>query len=1004
MYKKIISLLSVFTFVVTMVPSTVFAVANPALIVDGVGLDRASINPANAEVITIDANFEAGNANLANSTGYIRVLKNNVAFNDGIIVEWANGAIPVGPYNWDGMCGAGDLDYCDDAVNYSVEAHVQYVDANAAGGIQEETVESADFAVVTPVSRVSSNKNSFNPLNDIAADNHAVISYTTATNNTRIVIEVKNQAGVLMATLFDAQVAAGAHTIDWNGLAANNVALADGTYSINIKALNGADVIDLAVVNVAQISVIFTITNNPHDFIPVTNQPDDIEFSYQLGVDPTSVSLKIEDLNGNQVAGIQENGDQNHVFQWSGKNGGRYVEPGIYTAILTIGVNGNSTVLEKDFTIRYQNVERPQISNLTVAPLSFDPDTELQTISFTNTRLANIKVEIRNANGLTLRTFDNYKGATDYPANTTHKIEWDGFNTDGNAKLGVGTYKLVVIVNDDNRGVSMEVKDVNINDNGGDIPNSNAHIENISCKPSSGFEPAVDEEMDCEADTKVDGLDVKVFAIRGQEEIELFDEQDIDKDKDSIQFAWNGTDDNDDYVDAGTWRIEFRSDLDGRKLVAAINRTVEYQKPSIDEFLLSKTKIDNDIDEVTYALIKLNDPGEITLNYILDGDEDDEIVEEMEVEKDKWYAIEIDGSGFDYEDDLDIQLTAANEVKIEENTKRKISFDLAEEKVSSTKANLTHDYIYPVVTECNEEMEIGYTLEDPADVVVSIHKGKSGSGSKVIELVNQKDQDAGNYSYTWNCKSENGSKLSNGFYTYKIESKDRSTDTEEGIFVVGEVGGVEGSSKGNDSNNNDDNSEPIFPPVVIANRCAGFTDVDENSQYCAALVWAKSSGVIQGYSDGRFGLFDPINRVELLKVALEASNLGSSATSGNLGYIDVIPGAWYMPYLQRGQELAIFVGDAGRGTARPGDTVNKVESLKITLESLRIATGYQFASTPSRYSDVQASDWFFKYVGESDRYTLYNSVGNGTQFVPGVLVNRGDVVQMLYRLHSAGLL
>ncbi len=1048
MYKKILSLLSVFALFASMAPSVAFADVEESLITEA-GVEAIPFNPAQGGVSTISVTFDDTNAELATSTGYIKVLKGGVeiADDDGLVVEWGVGvdeegavvpaAIPAGPYTWDGMCGEGDMDYCDDAADYTAEVHVEYADDTATEDAkQEETVVSAPFALITPISGLVSDKESFNPLDEDVAANHATLTYTTAEDDTAVLIEVLDAADTVVRTLLDnrAEIAAeggdqfpaGTHTVDWDGKNAADpaVVLDDGEYKIRIRAFSDADpaiaivdavFIDEEIVSVSQLSTVFTITDNPHDFIPVTDTTKDIEFYYELGVEPTSASLKIENEHDAQMGGIQTvNAAKSNTFEWSGQHNGKYVEPGTYTATLTLltgtAPNVETTTLTKDFVVAYTNTSRPGISGLSVTPVSFDPDSEIQKIIFTNTRLAKITVEVRNADGLVLREFPGFKGVTEYAANTSHEIEWDGYNNTGSTKLGVGDYNLVVVVSDVKTGVSMEEKQVSIDDDGIDFPSDNAHIDNIKCTPSSDFEPGKDDDMECEADTEVDNVDLKVFAVRGNVEIELYNEDDIDEGKDSVEFTWDGTDDDDEYVDAGTWRIEFRSQVNGRNLLAGITRSLKYQKPSIDEFLLSKKKIDNDIGELTYALVKLNDPGRITLNYMVDNDEDDEIVEEMEVEEDKWYAIEINGDGFDYDDDMDIQLLAANEVKEDENNKKKVSFDLAEEKVSSTKSNVTHDYIYPVATECDEDLEIGYTLDDTADVVVSIHKGKTGSGSKVIEIANEKDQEAGDYNYTWDCKNSSGTKLSRGFYTYKIVSKDRSTETEEGIFVVGVVGNVEGGPL-----NNGDDNDPVVTPVtpvvtpvtpatpVVAEKCAGFTDVNENSKYCSALSWARESGVIEGYADGKFGLYDPINRVELLKVALEATGLGEASASSTLGYTDVIPGAWYMGYLKRGQELGVFVGDAGRSTARPGDGVNKVESLKIVLESLKTATTYKFGGVASRYSDVRSGDWYFTYVKESDKYGLYDPVG-GDRFAPSTVVNRAEVVQMLYRLHLAGLL
>ncbi len=632
-------------------------------------------------------------------------------------------------------------------------------------------------------------------------------------------------------------------------------------------------------------------------------------------------------------------------------------------------------------------------------------------------------MEIQNADGVALRTFDEFRD-DDIVANTDNEVTWNGERNDGDV-LGNGTYKVVVVARND-FGVTVATTDVKIDDSGEALPKSNAHISNISCKPATTFEPAEDEELECDADVEADNIDVTVFAVRSGVEIELFDDQGIDEGNDAIEFTWDGRDDDDEYVDEGSWRIEFRStDSNNRELLSGLTRKIEYAKPKIDEFFLSKDKIDNDLGEITYAIFRLEDDAQINLNYLLDGDEDDQIEEEMDVEADQWYAIEVNAEVFDYEDDIDIDLVAGNDANIDVNDKRRDSLDLAEEKESSNKANITNDMIYPVVTDCNEDLEVSYTLEDPGSVEISIHKGKTSGGSKVAELINLDNQDDGEHSVTWDCRDDDGNALSDGFYTYKIVSRDSSTDTESGIFVVGDVG--DGGSSSNDDDDDDDNNsgsghsgviidggsnddddepnnpeDPIQPPTN--DDCAGFTDIDENYEYCEAVDWAYEEGIFKGYDDGTFRPDMPINRVELLKVVLSAMGVDASENpAGNLGFNDVIPGSWYMPYINKGRALGIFVGDAGKGTARPGEFINRAETLKIVFETLRASRGRQVGNSPANYGDVKVTDWFYRYVGESKKYDLFDNI-QGNNFMPSAATTRGEVVELLFRLDGAGLI
>ena len=740
---------------------------------------------------------------------------------------------------------------------------------------------------------------------------------------------------------------------------------------------------------------------------------EDLLVKYSLKSTPSNVTIQIKDALS-QVVKTSTFSTINGTLTWDGLSSSKLVLPGTYTAVLTASKSGATTVTTtKTFDVTYSNNGKGEIQNFKVVPDSFDPDNEDAAIEFKNTADSDITVEIQDASGTVLRSFDGYKN-DNFNAGDLHSIVWDG-KTTGGSDISLGSYKVVVVTRN-NFGVVASNQVVTVNNSAGTILTSNAHISDISFSPSSKFKPSVDEDLRIRYDVKQDLDSLKIYAIRGSDKIELLDEDNIDKES-NIEIFWDGTDDDDEYAAAGSWKIQFESKVDSTELKAAKSITVQYDKPNIDELVLSKSKFDNDIGEFTSIMFKVDEDATVNIKVMLDNVEDEDIEEDMDVEKDKWYAVTWDGGGYDYEDDLDIKLIAQNKANEDIYDSEKISVDLAEDTVTSSKSNVTQDYISPTVTDGYEEMEIGYEIEDDANVAITIQKGSSSSGSKVIELLNISDQESGSHVITWDGKDKSGNKLSDGFYTYKIVSYKSSSDTETGLFVVGKVGD-EGSSSvstgsGSSSNGGDnvgngvvvdggnDNGGDIAPPT--SSTCSGFADVSASSTNCAAISWVKSEGVFQGYGNGTFGEYQPINRAEALKVIMEALSVGPSATSTNLGFKDVQIGAWYMAYINSAKNIGIFQGDAGKGTARPDEKVNRAEILKLMFETLNKTSGFAVSECGFAYTDVAQDAWYHKYVCGSKQFSLFG-LPDGLNFMANSYATRAEVAQMFYKLHLAGLI
>ncbi len=753
---------------------------------------------------------------------------------------------------------------------------------------------------------------------------------------------------------------------------------------------------------------------NPFEPINSTNgQSEAVTFSYVLNSVADTIKFEIFDKNNETLKTLTATNLASGTFVWDGKNTGRFVPPGTsYKAKLTATKGTASKISEKPFSVVYNHAEKPVIENATASVSSFDPDTADVTFKFRSVKdftAATSFIEIRNSSKELVNTLSPLTPVSG-EANSYSTI-WDGENSSNNS-LPIGAYTADIIIRND-FGTAMTSLTVSLNNDGGSSSSSNAHIGDISFEPSSTFEPAEDDELEIEYDVKVHLDELKIVAVRGQSEIEIDSLTDIDEENNLIS-PWDGTDkDNDDeYADPGEWRIEFRSKVGTTTLTAVKDLTVEYNKPLIDDLQISKKDFDPDQDEFTFIMFAVDEDANVDIKVLESGQEDDDIEEDFEVEKDQWYAVEWDGGSYDENDDVEIKVIAKNKVNDNVFDSEKIAVDLKEDSVSSSKSNVTNDYISPAANDWGQSFSLFYTLEDDADVEVTIHKGTTGTGSEMIKLLDITDQKSGDHEIEWDGKDDDGDYLAKGLYTYKIVSKKSSTETEKGVFVIEKVGDISGDS-GSDNSSDNDGGGSVAPGVIIdggsggdssnddGENCAGYSDVDSDSKYCTAIEWAKDEGIFTGYSDGTFKPNQTINRAEVLKVVLEAMNI---SLTGELAvpFLDAIPGSWYMPYLATARGYGIFHGDSGRNTARPSDPVNRAEALKFAFETLRTANGYIVSGCQNPYGDVSSNSWYTSYVCGAKQYDLFDV--SGALFAPSSAATRGDTALMLYRMDLAGLL
>ena len=684
-------------------------------------------------------------------------------------------------------------------------------------------------------------------------------------------------------------------------------------------------------------------------------------------------------------------------YSWNGRDGaGKVVADGDYE-VKIYAYDGTllSDAGFADVTVDSSSVnpDAPVISDFEVDPSTFDPNTENADINFEIDRDSYVTVVVKNSNGTVIRNFGGFNGELKFDGDYT--VVWDGRNATGNI-VSDGTYTIEITAEDNSTGAtSKATAKVTVDSDNGNF--GSELIDDLELDPSDEWNP-VDEDLEITFDLTDE---VEVLLIEAVHEdgrvIEIADEDDADEG--DQEFTWDGTRENGDYVEEGYWDIIVYADEGKDKERIEVN----YEAPEIVEAFVTKTEFDNEQDEFTYLVFKVDEDAIATVEVYDGNKKEDTLMDEEDVDRNEWVVVKFDGTDDDgdelSEGDYEFRITVEGEGEGDED-EMSVDFEIEEDDVSSDKPNATNDYTDPVIFDDNEDttMEIHFCIDEDAEIDLSIYEGKSASGKEEAELLEDVDFKKGCHTIDWNVEDEDGKMLKEDIYSWKLIAKDGSKkDTETGRFVVGE----ESDGEGNGGKN---------PTPPSAGDCGGYWDTQNvGNELCIALEWLKDEGIMTGNPDGSFRPYDAINRAEVLKVTLEAYSDEVTmlpANGSNFGFWDVEPNAWYASYVRTAKFYGMLHGYLNSTEARLSNTINRVELLKFMLEGADAFTtwekpGYEV----SYFADVNAQDplhdWFIDYAGVSHQYGLY---GNSNYLNPAALVTRGEAALVLYRMHNSGLI
>lgn len=179
---------------------------------------------------------------------------------------------------------------------------------------------------------------------------------------------------------------------------------------------------------------------------------------------------------------------------------------------------------------------------------------------------------------------------------------------------------------------------------------------------------------------------------------------------------------------------------------------------------------------------------------------------------------------------------------------------------------------------------------------------------------------------------------------------------------------------------------------MVAEGDSIFTDITRTNKNYEAIKFLKEAGIINGYSDGSFKPGQTVNRVEALKMLMLAFNV-PAGPAGALPFSDTDNKAWYASTVATALSKAIVKGYAD-GSFKPAQVVNRAELLKMLTLTADENPNEVLSANP--YSDVLTTDWFAPYAYMAKKKNLVE-VSNDT-LRPGEGMTRADVAEAIYRL------
>ena len=835
--------------------------------------------------------------------------------------------------------------------------------------------------------------------------------------STNAVLKILNSSNVAVRTYASSGVTNGNDYFkDWDGHPDNSNAYVEGTYTAMVElhvTKNGVDtVVDskksspftLAFVSQNNsVPVVTSVTANPSSINLTNNETTSLNFTY-TNVNGTAITgTKIEILDNTQTAKKTVNNPTLPMI-WNGAmDNGSPLPAGTYTVKVTVN-NSNGPgygYANVTLTTSGQNNTAPVVTSLYAAPTTVDPycgDTAGLSLNYNLDKPAtSAMVQILDSNNTVVRTISG----TGTSSNSTNIVNFSGLYSNGNP-LPVGTYTAKVsATNAYGTGTkNTTVSVVNSCNN-----NSAPVVLSVSANPTS-FNPSNNETSTISYTLDKAATSAYVQFLDNNGTIRRTISGTGTSSNSTNPVTFNGRDDSGSILPNGTYTAKVYATnaygtnygtttvtLTGNGGTGNCNNSTG--TPNLTSVSASPSNFNPNNQSAT-VYYNLDRSANVTVQ-ILNGNNSslvrtlsDNVCRNSGSGNLNWDGRDMYGNTVT-NGSYTVKVTANNGYGTDTEYTYLTVNNNGTYNGGNTGTLVLNMYVQPEIfnPRNNQTSTVYYNLNQTATVTTQI---VDRNGVVIRTLVDNVTRYSNNYAYTtaygsynyadqWNGRDVNGNIVPDNIYQFRVSANANGTVDTESAWV--EV-----------------NTDGIIIGFPNGSTCGNYIDVSSNSPYCKAIQEMTNLGVFTGYADGSFRPYTPINRAETVKVILLALGIPVVDDGGTL-FSDTDGSAWYAPFLRTAKRLGIIRGYPD-GTFRPNQTVNRVELLKVFLESSGVNIPYcNYA--PYNDTPVNADTrWYIDYACYAKSNGLMHDDGSG-HFSPAAAMTRGDVADLFYQFQNRSL-
>lgn len=176
-----------------------------------------------------------------------------------------------------------------------------------------------------------------------------------------------------------------------------------------------------------------------------------------------------------------------------------------------------------------------------------------------------------------------------------------------------------------------------------------------------------------------------------------------------------------------------------------------------------------------------------------------------------------------------------------------------------------------------------------------------------------------------------------------------------------------------------------------------FYDVNLGDDHYVAIKFLKEKHMVSGFSDGKFHVDDPINRVEALQILAGVFPRVVPKKAPTIPtFADVKDSDWFFGVVQNALKNRVVNGYP--------DKLFHPEKNLILAEAAKMMALQQNGELPTTmeeapYSDVPVDVWFAPYAQLFKDHGVVLETRQNSDFLPGKTVSRGEFSEMIYRLY-----